>query len=281
MKVSHPNPNLNQEEALKQLYDHPQFPKGARVVRIERVNGHWEAELEASKEASAKEASPPPFPLKDEETSDAPDTSDSSDSPSDDSSDSPDSSETDDSDSKPKEKEDKSDSDGKKSEKIDLGEVFDLIKQIAEHLDIPVGGEEGLGDLGEGLEGLDGGPEGLGDILDEGPPAPPHEHGIPGGPPAGPPPPKKPAPRPMKPGEAPPGATPVGAPAFASTAPHALVDLGIATFDVKQRTAVTLKQAEQEIHDIYGPHGYKVKQIIEGKSDANGEREVSARISKR
>lgn len=255
MKVSHPNPKITQKEALEQLYGHPQFPKGAKLVQIEKKDGHWEAELELPKSAGRKKAAP--FDVVDK-PDDLPE-SNGPDTPEDIKDETPE-------DKSDESKDDKGDEkDDSKDEKVDLDKIFDLVKQIADQVGVPIEGDisEGPGDALD--EALEDGP--LGEDL----------------PPLDEEPPKDDKPKkPLRPGETPPSVTPVGAPAFAKTkVPHPIVEANVATFDVKNVTSASLKEAEREINDIYGPFGYKVKQMHEASSDNQGKREVRARISKR
>lgn len=138
-----------------------------------------------------------------------------------------------------------------KGEKGELGAVLDILTAIADKLGIVPGGDPAV----PGAE--------------DGPPPPPLP---PPGPPGG-------GPNELlhrtklKPGETPPGGTPVGAPAFAST------DLSrLASFDAFDDTpGKTIKEAHHELTELYGPHGFTVRQI---KRVEGGQR-LAAKLSRR
>lgn len=265
--ATNPNRRISQKEALQQLYAHPEFPADGRVVSISRVKGLWEAVIETPD--TVKQAAPPAFldeegPGTDDDA--APEAPKPDDGPPSDDAPEPDApSDDEDSDDKPK--------DEKKSEKVEIADVLNLVKQIAEAVGVKT---DALGEDGEAKDALD-------DLIaPDGPDGPPH----PDGPPAPPPPAAKGphgAPHPMHPGDAPPGTIPVGAPSFASTQepPHPLV--GKAAEFVVRNEAFTgsLKDAEREINDLYNPWGYKVTQMHPAEPDAEGKRLVRAKISKR
>lgn len=52
----------------------------------------------------------------------------------------------------------------------------------------------------------------------------------------------------------------------------------VASFVAIQTTNLSIKQANTELTALYGPRGYKVKQIVEGK-DGSGQRELRALLS--
>lgn len=245
-KVSHPNPNLSEAEALKQLYEHPQFPKGAKVKKVEKVGNKWQATLQVP--GNAKQAAPPPFPPDGPPSKDGPLGDDGP--PSDDDSPFP----------EDEEKDDSSEDEGE--DKVDLDKLFDLVKQIADT-------------VGVKSEGDDKSP--LEDALEDGPPPPPH-----GPPVGGTPPPKAPPKGPMRPGMAPPGTTPVGAPSFASTNGNGVppvVGANIPVFNVSEFTDAPLKECSAQVEALYAPHGYRVAKAKEETVD--GKRRVRIQVSKR
>jgi hypothetical protein len=113
------------------------------------------------------------------------------------------------------------------------------------------------------------------------------------------------APKPkLRPGDLPPGATPINTPAFASVQKTACNDCGhgecdgncancpeckskeshivgrVASFTATEVTAMSISEAKAELEGLYGPHGYKVKQIREARNEA-GERVLHALLSVR
>jgi hypothetical protein len=79
----------------------------------------------------------------------------------------------------------------------------------------------------------------------------------------------------MHPGDTPPGVTPIGSPAFASV--EASVQR-MASFDAFDDTpGKSIKQAKEELEALYGPMGFKVRQI---KRVENGQR-LAAKLSRR
>lgn len=253
--VEHPNGRISKEIAEGQLKRHPQFVPGTLIVGMEHRAGKWVATLH-----EPKVASPPPF------------ATDDADSPAGDSEPKDDAPKSDDSD-----KDKKTDSDNKDDdtgEKISIEKVFDLVKQVAQAVGVAPDGPSSP-DGSEGLGDELGGPEGL-----DGPPPPPH-----GGPEGGPPHdetsavPGSPDTKQIIHRKAPPGAVPVGAPAFASTRQAAPK---VATFDVEEVVAndMPLHVAKDEIESMYSPHGYRVRNIAEGR-DEQGRRTIRARVSVR
>ncbi len=248
--VTHPNPRLDKTAAIESLKKHPRFKQGTIVVKLEQKEGHWVATLH---EPKGKVAGPPPFlddPVKaesaptDEVKPDAmEDEGASEEAPKDDSGD------------------EKKKDDGDKKPSIES--VMDLVKQIAEKVGVPVDG--GDGDK-PSLDDMPGEP--MDDPLPpvDGPPMPPP--GPPKGGPAGP---KETIHR-----KAPLGVTPVGSPSFASTK---TASPKVASFDVEEPWTGTIKQAMDAIHEQYGSHGYKVKNIVEDTVD--GVRVIRARVSVR
>lgn len=150
----------------------------------------------------------------------------------------------------------------KEGPKGELNEVLNLIQAIADKLGIVPG------PAAPGAEDP---------LAPDGPPMPPP------GPPVGPPSPHggvggeghqeivhrtK-----LKPGDTPPGVTPIGSPAFASSQLSRM-----ASFDAFDDTpGKSIKQAKAELEAIYGPHGFKVRQI---KRVENGQR-LAAKLSRR
>lgn len=265
--ATHPNGDLPQEEALRQLYAHPQFPKGARVVAVEKTASGWEAKFELPKTAEF------PPPKGDNDDGDEPPKPASPDSDSDDAAPSKDD------DSKPSDSEDSplgDELDGEKPKPPSIEEAVAsltaLVTQIAEAVGVsPHGGHEGPPAGPEGPLGPHGGPK---------PPAgPPPGAG-------GPPPPggaggKAPARPPLRPGMAPPGTTPVGAPSFASlNADENKLASEVADFVVSTATDEPLPECEKQITAKWGEAGFKVKRMVEAK-DEEGNRVVRARISRR
>jgi hypothetical protein len=240
--VTHPNPRISQEAALQSLYDHPTFPEGGRVASIKRVAGKWEAVIQFP----AKEAAPAFL----EEKNDAP----SDEGPAEPTEDPLDEAAEDEADDKLEKKDEEP---GEGAEKIDIQQVFDLVKAIADKVGVVPHGDEG-----EEHE--------LGPHADGPPPPPPG----PAAPPAGAAPKPKP---PLRPGMAPGGATPVGAPSFAATKPHEVVGK-VRSFVVSDVTDAPLEECKTQIEAAYGEHGYKVRQIVE-TTDESGNRKVRAKIS--
>lgn len=241
---------LSREEAKLSL-EH-QFA-GSEVLDVKRRGDKWVATLLEPKTAE--------FPFKDDEEDNAdapPKESDDSDSE-----DSPPTNDSGESDGPPKG--DKPE--GKpKGEKGELGQVLTLLHSIADALGIaPPGAVPGAEDP----------------LSPDGPPPPP-----PGPPGAGGPPPgdvggvggpghqeivhrTK-----LKPGDTPPGVTPIGAPAFASSNQLSRM----ASFDAFDDTpGKSIKEAKAELEALYGPHGFKVRQI----KRVEGGRRLAAKLSRR
>lgn len=228
-------PGLSQEAALKSLYDSKKFKPGSRVASIKQSGPYWIATLEIPKVAA-----PPPFPPKDDEELDEP---------------KPEGPPGDDLEGEaPPLPEDKEAPEGEKeegkpkSEKAELAELTSLVHAIAEKLGIPA-------DIG--------GPGADDPLAPEGDlPLPPPPGAGPDGPPPGPkgPPAKKPK---IGPHDTPPGVTPINTPAFASAQepPHPLVGKVASFVATEDAGDMTIKQANQELSDLFGPWGYKVKQI--------------------
>lgn len=266
--VTHPNGDLSQEEALKQLYDHPQYPKGARVAAIDKTANGWEAKLEILKQAEV------PFPPKgDNDDSEAPPKPagpDTDDEPKDEG-------DTPDDNGVPGEEDEGKPGEGEEGKKPSVeDQLLDLstiVHQIAEAVGVsPHGGEEGPPHGPEGPLGPHAGPPG---VPPGGPPAGP---GGPPAPAAGGKPPVRP---PMRPGMAPPGTTPVGAPSFASlSADENKLASAAADFVVSNQTDEPLTACQAQIEEKWGPAGFQVKRIFAGK-DEEGKRVVRAKISRR
>lgn len=230
--VTHPNPKLSKEEALKSLKAHPEFVPGTVIVSVDNKKNHWVANLH-----EPKTATPPPFLS---EESDGAPTDEVK--PEDPMKEEP---------SELKDELEGEPKDDEKSEKIEIGEVMDLVKQIAKAV--------GVAPEGEGKEPMD-------DPLPpmDGPGPPPMD-----GPPKGPAAPKETIHR-----KAPMGVTPIGSPSFASAKPK------MASFDVDEPWNGTIREAKDAIEAQYGEHGYKVKKIREAK-DSDGARRILARVSVR
>lgn len=247
---------LSQEQALESLYAHPNFdPATMQVVAIRQAGDGWLSKI--------REAAFPP-------SDDDGDSDDSGDAPepkkppfaSDDS-------DSDDSDGPPS-PDGPPDADGgdkKGGEGHELQMMMHLVQQIADALGI-------AGD--PGMPGAED-PMAMGPDAPPGPPGPPHG-GMGGPPPGGPP-----------PGAMPPGPGPHGGhgapphppgmtPAFASTQQQIVGR--VASFTASETTDMPLHQAKAELEQIYGPHGYKVKQLREAR-DNSGRRVVDALLSVR
>lgn len=244
--------DISKEEAMKLLYESPTFPRGAKLISLEKNSAkHWVATLEVPN--SSKVAGPPFPPKKDGPP--APD----EDGPAAPSDDPLEEAIKDESEDKLEDKggDEKAD---EGAEKVDIQQVFDLVKQIAQ----AVGVAPELGDGGE--EGLPGPHPGA--------PKPPPPPGA-GGPPPGPPGAKggkPPSQRPLRPGEAPPGTTPVGAPAFASVREQNEANglhpmTGRARELIVSGPAMPLKAARQELNELYREAGYEVKRIVPATDD--------------
>lgn len=243
---------LSKEEAAESLVRSQKYAN-AEILSLNKEQGRWVATI-----LVPKTAAPPPFPPKDDD-SDPEETTPpkSEESPEEGDEPSPDGPPSDESEGdaeKPK----------PKGEKGELGELLSLVHEIAQKL------------------GIGGPPEvpGAGDGPMPGPAAPPPPPGA-GGPAA-----------PsgakgglggskLKPGEVPnkPGVVPVGAPAFASTNGAGGYDLSrVGSFDAFDDTpGKSIKEAREELEALYGPHGFKVRQI---KRVENGTR-LAAKLSRR
>lgn len=235
--------NISREKAKASL--ERQF-EGAEVLDISRRGNKWVATLLEPKTAEF----PPPKDEEKETETDAPEPKDT------DSEDGPPSKD----DAAPEKSDGPPKPEGPKGEKAEISALMDLVTQIADKLGIVPGGA---------APGAEDAP------LPDGPPAPP----------AGPP-----APSPhhpgvggedhqeivhrtkLKPGDTPPGVTPIGAPAFASTLAR------VGSFDAFDDTpGKSIKEAKAELEALYGPHGFKVRQI---KRVENGQR-LAAKLSRR
>lgn len=151
------------------------------------------------------------------------------------------------------------DEDKNDGEKATLEDLTKLVREIAEHMGIsPDGGKDGEGPeepMDDPLPPVDGPPEA--------PPGPPKSG------PAGS--------KEMIHRKAPVGVTPVGSPAFASTK---TAKPKVASFEVEEPWAGTIKEAREAIEAQYGEHGYKVKKIAEALRE-DGTRVIRARVSVR
>ncbi len=261
---------FTQEQALESLYDHPNFdPATMQVMAIRQAGTHWVAKLKVAE-----------FPPSDEGSDEA----ESMDDVKPPKKEGPPSEEGGDDEGAPAEGGDEGGDEGgpdgppkppgapgEEKGGGELHHLMTLVQQIADKLGI--GGEPGM----PGAEDpMLGGPEGPAGPLD-GPPAPPHggPHGAPHGGPAGPP-----AKPPLRPGMTPPGVTPTNTPAFASTQKSQSIVGRVASFTATEATDMSFKQAKAELEALYGPQGYKVKQLREGSND-EGQRVIHALLSVR
>lgn len=249
---------LSQEQALESLYAHPNFdPATMQVVAIRQAGSGWISKIreagfppsddEGDDDAEAPAPKKPPF-ADDSDSDDGGDVPDGPPSP-----DGPPGE-----DGPPK---------GKGGESHEIAMMMHLVQQIADALGIA--GDPGMPGAEDPMAmGPDGPPPG--------PPGPPH--GGMGGPPPPPP-----------PGAMPPGPGPHGGhgapphppgmtPAFASTQQQIVGR--VASFTASETTDMPLHQAKAELEQIYGPHGYKVKQLREAR-DNSGRRVVDALLSVR
>jgi hypothetical protein len=252
-RVSCKAKGLSETEARESLQSSPKYA-GAEVLGLEKQNGKWVATI-----LVPKTAGPPPFPPKGEDNEESkPETEDSEDSgPPEDAAPEPfkdEGPDADEGEGPPKGEKPK----GEKGELAELLTLVPLIHQIAEKLGI--GGAPEIPGAGDGpMPGPDGPPP-------PGPPAPAKPPGAGGK---------------LKPGELPnkPGVVPIGAPAFASTNGSGDLDLGrVGSFDAFDDTpGKTVKQAHAELDALYGPHGFRVRQI---KRVENGQR-LAAKLSRK
>lgn len=269
--VGPPSTTVERSKAIELLYEHPQFPKNARLADIEEENGNWVATLKFADFPFSDDGGEGPDdkskpPKKNENNFEGPN-GDNSDEPIDEGPPGDDSDSSDSSDS------DKGDKDKKGGEKADLEEVKTLLEGIATALGIPIPGAEGDSPI-PGADGLDApGPDQV---------PPPPGAGIPGGPPPGhgghEGPPSQHA---LKPGEAPPGSTPVGAPAFASTQKENPFPeyIGRAqTFEVSDLTDAPLGTCIRELRSMVEPWGYYIHQCKASNTE-EGNRRVAALIA--
>lgn len=136
-----------------------------------------------------------------------------------------------------------------------LAELSTLVHAIADHMGIGPGPDVGV-------------PGAEDPMAPPGPPMPP-----PAGPPGAPPISHQEITHKtkLKPGDTPPGVTPIGSPAFSSIQ-------RMASFDAFDDTpGKSIKEAKAELEELYGPHGFKVRQI---KRVENGTR-LAAKLSRR
>lgn len=250
---------ISRDQARNSLENSDKFVTGSEILSLTKSGSKWVAVLLQPKTAEF----PPP---KDDDTdseSKPPQFEDVDSGPEDDSP------EKDEGDSEGPESDEKpSDSGDKpKSEKAELGELVSLIHQIADHL--------GLG-ADPAAPGAEDGPM----PGPDGPPLPPPP-GAPDGPPHGGP---GGAGDPqivlhktkLKPGDVGPGQLPIGAPAFSSTQEAPLHRM--ASFDAFDDDAQkSIKQAKAELEEMYGPHGFKVRQI----KRVEGGTRIAAKLSRR
>lgn len=240
-----PARGLTREAAQASLERSPKFSEDTEILDFKRRGDSWVATLLEPKKAE--------FPPQAEEEESGPPKPPSDDAPFED--------------DEPAEKEEKSEKpegeDGPpkkegpgepKGEKAELALVMDMLTQIADKLGIVPGGDP----MAMGAEDA---------------PLPP-----PPGPPPGPPGGGHPGNEilhrtKLKPGETPPGGTPVGAPAFAST------DLTrLASFDAFDDTPQkSIREAKAELDALYGPHGFRVRQIKRVEGGAR----IAAKLSRR
>jgi hypothetical protein len=258
---------LSQEEALRELQEHPAFKVGSVLTSIRQRGDKWFIRVLEPKVAAG-------FPFGDDEESDddekpeldAKPEGDSGDSEGD--SEDSESSDDEDSDSPfPPKPEGAGDEEGlePKDEGAQLAELTALVHKIVDALGI--GGPDGLGPEGPPVPGEHGPPPGAG-APPGGPPggAPGHGGARPG---AGRPPgPGGGGARPLR--DVPPGASPISG--FASVQEMAKQ---IPSFTASSDAGLTIKEAKADLEDVYGP-AYKVKQI----KDAGGGK-LSALLSVR
>jgi hypothetical protein len=244
--VSCPVFRMTKEAARKSL--EKQF-EDAEVLDLKRIGDRWSATLLEPKQAefppskdddSDSDGGPPPFT--EDKDSDSDDSADS---------DAPDGPPSDggEGDGPPKEK---------KGEGAELHAVLDLLGAIADKLGVMPG---------PGASGADD--PSMMPPPPPGPAGPPMPHGGPGGG-------NELVHRTkLKPGETPPGGTPIGAPAFASTK----TDLSrLASFDAFDDTPnKSIRQAKEELEALFGPQGFKVRQI----KRVEGGRRLAAKLSRR
>jgi hypothetical protein len=239
--------NLNRADAKRSLES--QF-KDSEVLELNRSGDKWVATLLEPKTAEF------PPPKDDDETSAPPEAKDDSEE-----SDTPDGPPKDDA---PEEGDGPPKPEGPKGEKAEITALLDLVHQIADKLGIMPG---------PAAPGAEDGP------LPDGPmPPPPGPPGIPHDPGVGGEGHQEIVHRTkLKPGDTPPGVTPIGTPAFAST--HEASTLSrMASFDAFDDTPnKSIREAKAELEALYGPHGFKVRQI---KRVDNGRR-LAAKLSRR
>lgn len=252
---------ITREEARNSLEQSTTYTPGSEILSLTKRGNKWVAVLLEPKTAEFPPAA------KDESNSAPPQFEDDDDGPPGDDAPEADSgdSEGPEGDAKPS-GEDKGDK--PKSEKAELGELVALVHQIIDHLGI------GADPAAMGAEdGSMPGPDGLPLPPPPGAPDGPPPHG---GPPGG-------GGQPqvvmhktkLKPGDVPPGQLPIGAPAFSSTAPlHRMASFDAFDDDAKQKT---IKQAKAELEELYGPHGFKVRQI----KRVEGGTRIAAKLSRR
>jgi hypothetical protein len=219
--------SVKQEDALEQLQNHPQFPKGAQLRSIKDYNGQWVAELKVPKVAA-----PPAF-LDDEPPAAEDDTP--FDEPKDE--------------SKDDESDDKSDDDkgdkGDKGDKVTLDSIMDLVKQIAATVGVPT--DDSTDDLADELDDL---------VLDDLPeldglPEPPKDTSTP---------PSKLEPTPI-------GAPAFASTSVPADHPWKDVIGKVATFTVNETTDATIVEAKRSLDELGQPFGYKAKQMVESQDD--------------
>lgn len=266
-----PVASVSRPDAIEQLYNHPRFPKNAKLADIFEENGKWTAKL--------KVAEFPPGGIADDDSDDddlgvnKPPKKNKNDyeGPNGDNSDEPIDEGSDDESSDDSGAKGEGDKKDKGGEKHEIGELLKKVDALLTALGISAPGDDADSPVP--------GPEG-GDVPDAPVPpppgagAPPHGgHGGPGGPPPFPT-------RGLKPGEAPPGSTPVGAPAFASVKDHPFSEfLGkVQSFEVSDITDKPLGQCIGEIKALVEPYNYYVHQA-KATIDQDGNRRVAALVA--
>ena len=235
--VNAPAKGRTREAAIQSIKESPQFPDGTEILDIKRRGDKWIATLLEPHTAEF----PPPS---DDEESGPP------------------------TDEGPPKAEKSESGDGDSDSKGPSGEMammMDLMMAIADKLGVVPG---------PAAPGAEDSP-----VPGEAPPPPPGPPAPAGGPPGaggGPPGHQEIVHKTkLKPGDTPPGVTPIGAPAFASVSN----DLSrMASFDAFDDTpGKSIKQAKDELEAIYGPHGFKVRQI----KRVEGGTRLAAKLSRR
>jgi hypothetical protein len=244
--VKAPAKGMTREAAVDSIRSSTQFADGTEILDIKRRGDKWVATL---LEPHTAEFPPPPDDSEDNGGPPKAEKSESSDSDSD-------SKGPPDGDKGPKPPE------GDKGPSGEMAMMMDLMMAIADKLGVVPGAA---------APGAEDSP-----MPGEVPPPPPGPPGPSAGGPAGGPPGHQEIVHKtkLKPGDTPPGVTPIGAPAFASTNQLSRM----ASFDAFDDTpGKSIKQAKDELEAIYGPHGFKVRQI----KRVEGGTRLAAKLSRR